>query len=321
MLIGRGCDKSYTDDHNTIKESVAMQPQDPIQPAQPVDPNIIQPAAPVPAPDVTQSPAPQPIQQFPPEQIPQPVMPVQDPLQPVVQPQPTVNAFTPPTGPVPAATAKNSRKGLIISLAILLIVLIFSMSGGFFLLDRSNKKAADQSTNNDMTISATDEFATDTTQGASSNDTATAELSEKAINETITDESLGTTIKVNKVRRNVPFNADLSTLNKSQTSFAVEVTVSAGDKYGSTVSSSNFKLISGSKTTSESDIPFKDYVAKEKLVVLETPTRGKSATGWLFFYVSKDQAEPASLRYTRGEAKVIGGTGGSIPAKQADVAL
>ncbi len=298
-----------------------MQPQDPIQPAQPVDPNIIQPTAPVPASDVLQSPASQPIQQSPPQPIPQPVMPVQEPVQPVAQPQPTVSAFSPPTDPTPAATAKSSRKGLIISLVILVIVLIFSMSGGFFLLDRSDKKAADQSTTNDTALSATDELATDTTQSAASNDSATAELSEKTINETITDEALGTTIKVNKVRRNVPFNADLSALNKSQTSFAVEVTVSAGDKYGSTVSSSNFKLITGSKTTSESDIPFQDYVAKEKLVVLETPTRGKSATGWLFFYVSKDQAEPASLRYARGEAKVIGGTGGSIPAKQADVSL
>ncbi|MBP7807607.1 DUF4352 domain-containing protein [Candidatus Saccharibacteria bacterium] len=303
-----------------------MQPQDPLQPAQPTDPNIVQPTQPMPAQDVTQPPVPQPVPQPQAPQpiqqpMPQPVMPIEEPVQPVMQPQPTVNAFTPPTDPLPAAKAKNSRKGLIISLAILLVVLVFSMSGGFFLLDRSDKKAAEQSAATDTALSTTDELATDTTPTADTNNAAATELSEKAINETITDEALGTTIKVNKVRRNVPFNADLSALDKSQTSFAVEVTVTAGDKYGSTVSSSNFKLITGSKTTSESDIPFQDYVAKEKLAVFETPTRGKSATGWLFFYVSKDQAEPASLRYARGEAKVIGGTGGSIPAKQADVAL
>lgn len=302
-----------------------MQPQDPIQPTQPVqpnpptpsvDPNVIQPTTPVPGAEVPQPAAPQPIQQ----PMPQPVMPVQEPVQPFAPTQPTVNAFTPPTDPVPTAKAKSSRKGLIISLVILLIVLIFSMSGGFFLLNRSNDTSSDQSSVNDTALSTTDELATDTTPSAASSET-TAELSEKAINETITDEALGTTIKVNKVRRNVPFNADLSALGKSQTSFAVEVTVTAGTKYGSTVSSSNFKLITGSKTTSESDIPFQDYVAKEKLTVFETPTRGKSATGWLFFYVTNDQAKTASLRYTRAEAKIIGGSGGSIPAKQADVAL
>ncbi len=305
-----------------------MQPQDPLQPAQPTDPNIIQPTQPtppMPAQEVTQPPAPQPVQPPAPQTIPQPmaqpVVPVQEPVQTVAPPQPTVNAYTPPTDPMPAAQAKNSRKGLAISLAVLLVVLVFSMSGGFFLFDRSDKKAADQSTASDAALSTTDELATETTPSATASDAATTELSEKAINETITDEALGTTIKVNKVRRNVPFNADLSALDKSQTSFAVEVTVTAGDKYGSTVSSSNFKLITGSKTTSESDIPFQDYVAKEKLAVFETPARGKSATGWLFFYVTNDQAKTASLRYTRGEAKVIGGTGGSIPAKQADVTL
>lgn len=333
-----------------------MQPQDPSQPQPPIDPNMVPHNPPVVGQDIAQ-PAAQPvapISQQPPTLPAQPVsstspspqpqalvMPSVSPqqsvqpavAQPVISPDPNLQptqadmqqsspVYTPSVDPLPVPPPKHagSRKMQIISLSVLLIVLVFSMSGGFFLFDRS-RSSSDDATVSESTDITDSQSAVDSTPATPAESSATTGVSEKTINKTITDEALGTTIKVSKVRRNVTFNSDLSNLGKSQTSFAVEVTVTAGEKYGSTISGSNFKLLTGSKTTYESDVPFTEYIAKEKLTVFETPTRGKSATGWLFYYVSNEQAGDAALRYTRAEAKVLGGSGSTVAAKQADVAL
>jgi hypothetical protein len=285
----------------------------------PLQPNTITPTENTIAPTMvpTADPTPQPTVSAPSLQMPEQLAP-QIP-NPQMQPQPIYGQM--PTAPqinpysnLPQNTAPNpSKKKIIILVAVVVLVLL---AASVFLVF-GKKSSSKNSTKTTPTITPTTPITADTTKP-----TVAAQKSETSLNKTITVTELGYSVQLLKLVRNVP-NAQIKDTSEETIFIQIKGSNDTGKFYGGPTWT-DFKLIAdgGSEISPEATYNTKQLTDANA----ETPydgltiKKGVPATGVIAFVIPA-KTKTLVLRYKLAATKVIGGSGGTIPAKDYDVSL
>jgi hypothetical protein len=261
---------------------------------------------------------PQPTDSIPPSpQMPQqPIPPMPGPQ---VQPQPMYGQMptTPQVNPysnLPQNTTPSSgKKKFIILGAVVVLVLV---AATVFLVF-GKKSTTKSSTKTNASVTPTTPVAADTEKPATP-----AQKTETALSKSITVTELGYSVQLLKLVRNVP-NAQNKDTSEETIFIQIKGSNDTGKFYGGP-SWTDFKLIAdgGSEISPEATYNTKQLATANS----ETPydgsniKKGQPATGILAFVVPA-KTKNFTLRYKLAATKVIGGSGGTIPAKDYDVAL
>jgi hypothetical protein len=239
------------------------------------------------------------------------------PLQPVA---PVDNTFQPPAPVTPQfggqKQASPKKKLIIIAAAVVALLMI---AGGIIVAvsgKDDDKKTVNTNTNNSEKKD----------NEATKDSTSTSTPTEKKLDQTLTDPDVGYTIKVNRVIRNVPFNANASYASEGNVGVLIELTVTNASKLSGSIDAYDLELVTGTGAT-ESDYSyyFTEYATSKGYTFLsdQSVKTGDTATVWVAYNIPKTAASSLKLRYDRPETKVtvIGGDDYSIAALKVEVPI
>jgi hypothetical protein len=142
-----------------------------------------------------------------------------------------------------------------------------------------------------------------------------------AVNKTITDPLLGDKVVVLKLVRNFPVPATYPAI-KDDEIVLVDVTITAGTKYYTSLASGSFRLIPDdtNATGNPTSIAGPEMKTKGYPPLPDAgASTGKTATGWVAFTLARKGSKSLTLRFERLAAQ--GSDGTRIPAKNFDLVL
>jgi hypothetical protein len=241
-----------------------------------------------------------------------PTMPVMAPQQPSPQMPSAQPMMTYPT--VPQNQPSSSKKKVLIIAAIIVVVIVVA---AVTFLVFGKKSTTKSSTNSASTSSLITPPAADTTKPA-----AAPQKTEVTLNKTISITELGYSVQLIKIERNVP-NSD----NKDTTQETILIQLKGSNDTGKFYGGPDwpdFRIIAdgGEEIHTEPSYTTKQLATANGDTAYDGSNikKGQPATGLIAFVIPAN-AKKLTFRYKLASTKVIGGSGGTIAAKDYDLAL
>ena len=140
------------------------------------------------------------------------------------------------------------------------------------------------------------------------------------VNQTIRDDEMGDTIKVQGLVRNFPIPDSLPNIKGVRELVLLKFTLNAGSKYYRSLSGSDFTVVGDDGSPNSATSSLDAEITAAGYTPLKEVEGGDTGTGWVAFMVSPVNSKALTLRYKRLAAKVIGSSK-PIPEKIFEVPL
>ena len=131
-----------------------------------------------------------------------------------------------------------------------------------------------------------------------------AAQTEIAVDQTITDEEYGNTIKITKLVRDFQAPSKTNIPEGGGEWVLVQLDTTAGDKYSGGIQG-GFTLYSGGELAGTTTGIIDDDMSAAGFTPWEEASAGEQTTGWVAFQIN-NRADAYQFQYKRGAAKIIG---------------